>query len=44
MPSDLPSKILYSVPLRYLKAWAAVLAALAVLIAAVTGLLVTLGY
>ena len=44
MPSHRPSKTNYYVPLRYLRAWAALLAALALLIAAITALLVTLGY
>ena len=44
MPSHSPYKAPYRVPLRYVRAWAAFLLALAVLIAAVTGLLLTLGY
>ena len=44
LPSHRPSKSHYYVPLRYLRAWAMLLAALALLIAAVTGLLITLGY
>jgi hypothetical protein len=44
MPGNRPSKTNYYIPLRYLRAWTALFFALALLIAAVTGLLVALGY
>ncbi len=44
MPSHRPSKTSYYVPLRYLKAWTALFVSLTVFIAALTVLLITLGY
>lgn len=43
LSSHRPSRSRYDLQLRYLKAWAAVLTALALLITAITGLLATLG-
>lgn len=44
LPSHRPSKTSNNVPLRYLKAWTALFVSLTVFLAALTGLLITLGY